>query len=179
VGSFDAFLPPGVPPERKTPPEVAQRWAAMHAWGDRNLSGDRLALYRGFCERERQARMKGLTLRRMKGTPNPWSMDTPDDVAEGVVYYEVPVQSEDDYLWECLCEAMLRDSRITYDIGSDIGRKAETLPSATPERMRRLRGAFRHRFAAQESPHAERSRVWSQATPDDFADMFEEPGRSR
>lgn len=161
-------------PSRPKPPDVAKRWAAMHAWGDKNLTGRRLEYYRSFVEREAYARMRGDTLRRAKGTVDPWNMATPDEVAESVHYYAVPLKGDDERLWDVLCEAMLNEQRLTPALAKAMGENAKTLPSVTPAREARLRAAYRHRFGGGPSVANTRHQQWAKAVNDEFSDSFQD-----
>lgn len=151
--------------------EVAERWAMMQAWGDKHLSGRRLEYFRSFCERERSARMHGCTLLRAKGTVDPWNMSTPDDIAESVFYYQVPLQKAEDRQWDAICEAMLNDQRLTPALAQAMLDNAKVMKSATPKRLARLRGAFNHRFGARSVASQEQ---WMRAASDELDGTFED-----
>ncbi len=75
-------------------------------------------------------------------------MATSDEAAENVYWYQVPVDTSDERHWRGL-EAAIADPYVTRELAERIGVSAKQLPSATPERLERLRQAFRARFGGK------------------------------
>lgn len=72
-------------------------------------------------------------------------MATSDEAAENVYWYQVPVDTSDERHWQGLVNAM-SDPRTTREMAERLGANAKQLSFATPERLERLRKAFRDRF---------------------------------
>lgn len=86
---------------------------------------------------------------RLQHTADPWDMSTTDEAAEGVYWYEVPLSTKDEERWTALVTTMESDERLTREAAERMGVNAKQLSSATPERIERLRKAFRERFGAK------------------------------
>jgi hypothetical protein len=72
-------------------------------------------------------------------------MSVSDEAAEGVYWYEMPL-SEAEQHWRGLFMTMEGDLTLTREQALELGVKAKALSSATPERLARLRQAFKDRF---------------------------------